>query len=227
MIIGFIIGAVMAVLLIIAENTKRKRMTVSAQRTQEQIAQQQKDPQKWLISNITEDMALIGGDEWDSSIHQIPGQYDRMKRASFEGEYGELTIVLYDKGRGIAKMRGSKGKMYLVSGLWCSCMDYRRRGLPCKHMYLLAMEHPEESILSYSNDEFSGLTFALAGYKQAPIKKYIEDHGGGFDRFHSYDTTALVKTSDDVETQITSYAQVQRVFTLTGEELMELFREGT
>ena len=218
---------IMAVIIVLfsAREIQRKKQCLDSQRLKEDGYRQQKEILDTIINNITKDMELIGGTEWDTSIHRMPEQYERMKRASHQSEEGKIKILLYDKELGIAKVQGTDGDMYLVNGLWCSCMDYRERGLPCKHMYLLAMEHPEESIYSDSNDALKGLTFALTGLKQAPIKKYIEDHGGKCANFYWRMTAALIKTSD-METKLISHAEELNVAVLSGEDLLSLFRGG-
>lgn len=46
-----------------------------------------------------------------------------------------------------ARIMGSEGYAYEVTLAGCECMDYQRRGLPCKHMLRLAKELGEEIAL--------------------------------------------------------------------------------
>lgn len=224
MIYGFIAGAIIALLVFLFHKSSQKRRVAEVKKQEEEARQQQEKEFEQYISNITEDMAELGGEEWDSSIHRMAEQRDRAQRALDEGHADIIQIVLYDKQRGIAKVRGSEGDMYLVSGDKCSCMDFRERNLPCKHMYLLAMFRPDDSVLSENGDEFEGLTFALTGLKQAPVKKYIEERGGKVANFYWRTTAALIHT-DERETQMIPHAQRLNVRILTGDELKSLFTE--
>lgn len=52
-----------------------------------------------------------------------------------------------DKTNCEVRIMGSEGYAYKVSLAGCECMDYHRRGLPCKHMLRLAHELGEEITL--------------------------------------------------------------------------------
>jgi len=74
-------------------------------------------------------------DVWDSSIHGADGQDLRFDRALFQN----LIVRSFDEGNGCAVIQGSKGDFYTTTFRNCSCKDFQRRGLPCKHMYKLAL----------------------------------------------------------------------------------------
>lgn len=71
---------------------------------------------------------------WDDSIHMADGQSDRVQRALVQS----FPVIRVKKG-GVSVVRGSKGDLYNVSFEGCSCEDFKRRHLPCKHMYSLAI----------------------------------------------------------------------------------------
>ena len=52
-----------------------------------------------------------------------------------------------DKAKCEVSIIGSEGYAYKVSLAGCECMDYHRRGLPCKHMLRLAHDLGEEITL--------------------------------------------------------------------------------
>ena len=50
------------------------------------------------------------------------------------------NIGIVDANTETAEIYGSDGMAYTVSLSDCECVDYERRGLPCKHMIRLALE---------------------------------------------------------------------------------------
>lgn len=56
-------------------------------------------------------------------------------------------ILKLDDEKCSARIIGSEGYAYKVSLAGCECMDFQRRGLPCKHMLRLAKELGEEITL--------------------------------------------------------------------------------
>lgn len=72
----------------------------------------------------------------------------------------------------LAKVQ-EKTTVYLTSCKRCGCPDYRKRRLPCKHMYALAMEldgDMNKCILDNQHPPLYGLTLALAGtFQGAPM----------------------------------------------------------
>lgn len=77
---------------------------------------------------------VVGWDIWDASVHAAAGQADRIRRAVTQ----DIRIKKYSGG--LATVRGTGGDLYSVSFGGCSCEDFQRRGLPCKHVYKLAIE---------------------------------------------------------------------------------------
>jgi len=81
---------------------------------------------------------------WDISIHGADGQDVRFDRALFQN----LAILSYDPSTRSAEIKGSRGEIYSTSLDRCTCEDFQRRGLPCKHIYKLALAR------GYSADAF-------------------------------------------------------------------------
>lgn len=79
---------------------------------------------------------------WDPSVHLASGQLQRFGRAA----YSDFSAEPFKPG--IARVTGSKGDIYLTSLENCTCPDFERRGLPCKHIYGLALS------LGYTADDF-------------------------------------------------------------------------
>lgn len=70
---------------------------------------------------------------WDeSSVSEE--QSRRLERA----RNGELTPVWVDTRIALASFVGGDSKKYHTSLKKCSCPDFKKRGVPCKHMYYLA-----------------------------------------------------------------------------------------
>lgn len=89
------------------------------------------------LSNVIPSVADPVGswDIWDESIHRFEGQAGRMQRSLMQGLRIEKQNFL-----GRYEVCGSKGDIYSVGYESCTCKDFERRHLPCKHMYLVAME---------------------------------------------------------------------------------------
>lgn len=81
---------------------------------------------------------------WDVSIHGADGQDLRFDRAMFQN----IVIRSYDPAAGTAEILGTHGESYETTLDTCTCEDFQRRGLPCKHIYKLALAR------GYSPDAF-------------------------------------------------------------------------
>lgn len=73
---------------------------------------------------------------WDESIHMPEDQQKRIKSA----EKADATPLSVDKDAQNGVFPGSGKKPYETTLDSCTCGDFVRRKLPCKHMYRLAME---------------------------------------------------------------------------------------
>ncbi len=73
--------------------------------------------------------------KWPLEIHQNQPQLERQERAS-SPYYSPLSL---SPDKGSALFLGNYGN-YNTTLLKCDCEDYKRRLLPCKHMYRLAYE---------------------------------------------------------------------------------------
>ena len=74
---------------------------------------------------------------WDCSIHGADGQDLRFDRAL----YHNIVIESRNQQLCTAQIRGSHGEIYQTTLDSCTCEDFQRRGLPCKHIYKLALSH--------------------------------------------------------------------------------------
>lgn len=180
---------------------------------------------------ITRNFLRIGWDKiWDTETHRKSGQLDRIKRAVIYGD--NIHIVQYNPLLGIAKIEGSSGNFYLTSGKRCSCPDYRKRLLPCKHIYKLSVFLNEEKQnfkidtsfkTSHAHDNvFGGLRFSIVGRNQTPIKEFIIEHSGLYGDYSCMNVSALVLASD-IMTQKRIDAMAHGVEILTFEQLQNLF----
>lgn len=76
-------------------------------------------------------------DVWDDTIHEAPGQADRIKRACEQ----DIRILSNLQSNRPARIQGTTGEIYDTSYDSCTCVDFQRRGIPCKHMYKLAIQN--------------------------------------------------------------------------------------
>lgn len=75
----------------------------------------------------------VSWSKWKKEIHDTSWQSIRAIRADTQDMLIEKRNLL-----GVASVLGSSGNRYKVTLRHCSCPDFQRRKLPCKHMYLLA-----------------------------------------------------------------------------------------
>ena len=80
-------------------------------------------------------MSLSDWNQWDS-CHSEPGQEERRTRATHK----KLQPASIDFENHCATFKGSGLEHYETNLFSCTCIDFRRRSLPCKHMYRLAHE---------------------------------------------------------------------------------------
>lgn len=73
---------------------------------------------------------------WDLSIHDLPDQQKRIASARKAATSPESV----DKATSTGVFPGSGKTPYQTSLTSCTCVDFSKRHLPCKHMYRLAME---------------------------------------------------------------------------------------
>lgn len=95
------------------------------------------DSLKEIHTDITNEYNQKNKEIWQTwlSIHNQPEQQKRQKSA----ESTKCTPLFVDEINGTAKLQGSS-RHHTVTLNSCSCIDFNRRHLPCKHMYRLAME---------------------------------------------------------------------------------------
>lgn len=84
---------------------------------------------------------------WSEKIHDAGWQRIRLARSVTNEMVIEKRNLL-----GVATVFGSSGTRYKVTLRHCSCPDFQKRHLPCKHMYLLA-----EAAGVLSEDESHGV----------------------------------------------------------------------
>lgn len=72
--------------------------------------------------------------KWTACADSKP-QIQRMKRAAD----GDIAVKKFDPDQKMMVVVGSSGnKPYVVTLQKCTCPDFKKRGLPCKHMYYIA-----------------------------------------------------------------------------------------
>lgn len=74
-------------------------------------------------------------------LHNTPEQLSRQNRLS------DISISRLDNNSQTCYAKGKSGESYFVTLAECSCSDFMRRHLPCKHMYKLATELEEKKYL--------------------------------------------------------------------------------
>ena len=113
-------------------------------------------------------------DEWDESVHHKKGQYTRFHKALCD----EITVV---NRRYPATVQGSTGTLYCTSLSTCSCPDFEKRGLPCKHIYRLALDRGIISKTFLMVPVLPKEAFDQSDPPDAPYRNYIKRTVRGLD----------------------------------------------
>ena len=71
-------------------------------------------------------------EKWPTSTHYKKGQYTRFHHAI------EENIQILNR-RYPTQIQGTTGNIYTTTFMTCSCPDFKKRNLPCKHIYKLAL----------------------------------------------------------------------------------------
>ena len=121
---------------------------------------------------------------WDISVHGADGQDVRFDRALFQ----RISILSYDERTGVATVRGTHGDTYQTTLDACTCEDFQRRGLPCKHIYKVAMS------AGYSADDFYSARSDVVWYADScRVYHSCPDCRGLRNRFPRRTTVALAE----------------------------------
>lgn len=109
-----------------------------------------KQMEKQLTQENKDNMVNTFGN-WDQDIHLDYEQVDRILKA----EKIIDDVVYIDASVPIAKIQGSSEEPYIMNFDECECVDFERRGLPCKHMYALALSMGVSGLLPESKKRSS------------------------------------------------------------------------
>lgn len=101
-------------------------------------------------------------EKWND-VHSEPDQVKRLDSA----KKADLTPVSVNAEDGTARFKSKRGE-YVVSLDSCTCADFAMRGLPCKHMYRLALE------LGLVSGEYA--SYVHGGYAWKQAVEIIEEH---------------------------------------------------
>lgn len=97
--------------------------------------------------------------------YNVHNDEDQVKRFSL-AKKGECTPSKISNKDRLGNFIGSKGAIYATTLNNCSCVDFNRRKLPCKHMYRLAIElgliFADVEELKIKLNSIKSLTFADA-----------------------------------------------------------------
>ena len=90
-----------------------------------------------ICHKFAEDFAKVGWPAWGYITHLPPEQRSRMEKGIYSKR---IKLLSYDPEMHTARVLGERGEMYDIDVSGCSCPDFRKRGLPCKHMYFAVIE---------------------------------------------------------------------------------------
>ncbi len=79
--------------------------------------------------------AVTSWSTWDDSVHMSTDQAWRMNRAMAPN----IRVLSFKDG--VFDVLGTSGQVYKTTFSDCTCEDFCRRGLPCKHMYRIAIDN--------------------------------------------------------------------------------------
>lgn len=194
----------------------------------EQLTQQ--DVYAKIVELTCTDFRKIGWDMWKPEIHSSQEQLDRIKRAS--DSHNGIRLKYYSRRTTTGIVYGSSGNTYLTCGNSCSCPDFKKRGLPCKHIYFISMVHDEYKSSKANNNDyvpygcesnvFKGLKFCVLGKNHKAVKEYITKHSGSCSDSSWYTTDAVIVNGETTSKKILE-AQENNVMIMTFEELQALY----
>lgn len=95
-------------------------------------ARQQLAKRRELARSLADDFKRIGWGAWGPAAHLSDEQATRMQRAA---DSTTMELLEYNPNIHTAVVRGERGSVYHIDERGCSCPDFRKRQLPCKHMY--------------------------------------------------------------------------------------------
>ncbi len=81
---------------------------------------------------------MIQFGDWKGNFHDDFEQVKRIEAA--RSKKFRRSIISIDRENGRMQIQGSAAEPYSTTLNECSCEDYSRRRLPCKHIYALAFE---------------------------------------------------------------------------------------
>ena len=90
-----------------------------------------------IYRKFAEDFAKVGWPAWGYVTHLPPEQRSRMEKGIYSKR---MKLLNYDPEMHTACVLGEHGETYDIDVSGCSCPDFRKRGLPCKHMYFAVIE---------------------------------------------------------------------------------------
>lgn len=90
-----------------------------------------------IYRKFAEDFAKVGWPAWGYVTHLPPEQRSRMEKGIYSKR---MKLLNYDPEMHTACVLGEHGETYDIDVFGCSCPDFRKRGLPCKHMYFAVIE---------------------------------------------------------------------------------------
>ena len=91
---------------------------------------------KNVQEKIIREMEQQGLGIWPITVFDDP---EEMKRAHRAFDSKNMKIVSADRENKIYAVLGEHGEVYTIQNGHCSCMDFRARKLPCKHMFFVNM----------------------------------------------------------------------------------------
>lgn len=93
-----------------------------------------------LNEYLAKQMEQEGLGSWLVSIFNDPEQIKSVGRALYSQK---MEIISCNAQTKEYEVMGEHGEVYTIQNGQCSCMDFRTRRLPCKHIYFVSM-HIEE-----------------------------------------------------------------------------------
>jgi len=103
---------------------------------------------------------------WDSSAHNDSDQQKRIASA----KKADITPTFVDHEKKCAEFKGSGKSPYSATLDGCTCIDFVRRRMPCKHMYRLYFElqgtEVQRGVTKHEAKDLAGEIFTLSAEAQ-------------------------------------------------------------
>lgn len=122
------------------EDRRREEVRIEHEKRLEEDRRVEQERLDNIRSEMLTAFSAYPWDIWSAHAHDGNFQMKRMDRAFSNYHKGyRMEVLSFTPHDYSARIRGEHEEIYAVTPQSCGCMDFKKRLLPCKHMYFLAI----------------------------------------------------------------------------------------